>query len=209
MQQDRAYRNEQRRQWIHGAWPAISSTAASGFRRRTDHLRLRPSLRSVQNSQDDYLFITNFINGEKREWRKRELSSTVDPTRTPQLRERLERAHPFHHGLCDPLSGLGAVLGDVIADPFQVIRCIRRPADAHQPRYRRSMRAATSSCSSSLPSRDAARPFSTSARNHSSWSIELTNRSSATWSAVRPVSAARRSSFASSSGGTCRFMESA
>ena len=45
----------------------------------------------MQNSQKDYLFITKFINGEKREWRKRELSSAVDPTKTPEQRERLER----------------------------------------------------------------------------------------------------------------------
>lgn len=38
----------------------------------------------------------------------------------------------------------------------------------------------------SRPSRAEARPFSTSVRNHSSWSIELANRSSATGSTVRP-----------------------
>ena len=84
---------------------------------------------------------------------------------------------------------------------------ICRPPDVHQPRERRSMRVATSLCSSSLPSRATARPLSTSARNHSAWSIERANRSSATFSAVRPVSAARRVSFASGSGGTFRFMK--
>lgn len=59
-----------------------------------------------------------FIDGEKRGWRKREPSSAMDPTKAPEMRESLERADAFHHRLCDPLSGLGAVLGDVIADPF-------------------------------------------------------------------------------------------
>lgn len=67
--------------------------------------------------------------GEKREWRKHELSSAVDPAKAAEMRASLERADAFHHRLCDPLSGLRTVLGDVVADPLQVIRG-RRPPDA-------------------------------------------------------------------------------
>jgi hypothetical protein len=92
---------------------------------------------------------------------------------------------------------------------LEIVRGLRCPADTHQSRYRRSMRAATSSCSISLPARAAARPFSTSARNHSSWSMELVKRSMATSSTVRPVSTAMRASLASSSGGIGTFMRAA
>lgn len=45
-----------------------------------------------------------------------------------------------------------------------------------RPESARRAGAATSSCSCRLPSRAAARPLSTSERNHSSWSIELASR---------------------------------
>ena len=87
------------------------------------------------------------------------------------MRERFQHPDALDHGLRHSSRGFRTAFCNVVADPFEIIRSVRRPADAHQPRYRRSMRAATSSCSSSLPSRAATRPFSTSARNHSSWSI--------------------------------------
>lgn len=132
--------------------------------------------------------------------------SSMHATRPSEMREAFQSADALYDGLRDASCGLWAALGDEVADPFEVVRGVRRPADAHQPRYRRSMRDTTSSCSTRRPSLAEARPFSTSTRNHSSWSIELAKRSSATWSTVRPVSVARRVNFASSSGGTCKFI---
>ena len=101
---------------------------------RLTGLRLRPSLRSVQNSQDDYLFFVNLVDCDERERRKGDLSRALHPTRTPKMRERLQRADALNHGLCHSSGGIGTALGDVIADPFEIIRGVRRPADAHQPR---------------------------------------------------------------------------
>ena len=92
------------------------------------------------------------------------------------MREAFQSADALHDGLRHASCGLWAALGDEVADPFEVVRGVRRPADAHQPRYRRSMRDTTSSCSTRRPSLAEARPFSTSTRNHSSWSIELAKK---------------------------------
>jgi hypothetical protein len=46
----------------------------------------------------------------------------------------LQRADALHHRLCDSSGGLGTILGDVIADAFEIIACVRGPSDAHQPR---------------------------------------------------------------------------
>ena len=162
---------------------ALQTTTAPWTRGRSSAFQrtgLRPSLRAMQNSQDDYPFVANFVDCDKRERRKGDLSRAMDATRTAELWERLQRADALDYGLCHPSRSLRTVLCDVVADWFEIVRGVRCPPNAHQPRYRRSIRAATSSWSGSLPSPAATRPFSTSARNHSSWSTELANRSSAT-----------------------------
>jgi len=50
-------------------------------------LRLRPSLRSVQNSQYDDLFVANFVDSDERERRERDLSRAVNATRASEVRE--------------------------------------------------------------------------------------------------------------------------
>ncbi len=170
-----------------------------------------PLLRAMQDTQHSHLIlgIKDFVNSDIWERWKSNLPCAYDAPRAPDTWKGLQLADALDHGLGYPSRGLRTAFCNVVADPFQIVRGVRGPADAHQPRYRRSMRAATSSCSISLPSRAEARPRSTSVRNHSSWSIELDNRSSATWSTERPVSVANRVNFASSSGGTWRFMKPA
>jgi hypothetical protein len=41
----------------------------------------------VQKSQDDYLFVANFVDPYERERREGDLSRTLDTTRAPEMRE--------------------------------------------------------------------------------------------------------------------------
>jgi len=141
----------------------------------------------MENSEDVHFLDVDFVNGDKRQGCEGQLSGSVDAAVTSQLWKCLKICDASNDGRSNLLGGTGTTCRDAVADAFEVVRSVRGLSDAHQLGYRRSMRAATSSCSSSLPSGAAARPFSTSTRNHSSWSIELANRSSATWSTVRPV----------------------
>jgi hypothetical protein len=70
----------------------------------------------------------------------------------------------------------GILLFDVIANAGEVAYGRLCPADLHQPGNRLSISLPTSSCSTNSPRSAAAKPFSTSRTNHSSW---LTNRSTA------------------------------
>jgi len=97
-------------------------------------LGLRPSLRSVQNSQDDYLLVANFIDSDERERREGDLSRTLDTTGAPEMRECFQRGDALNHGLRYAPRGLRTAFCNVVADPFEVVRGVRRPADAHQPR---------------------------------------------------------------------------
>jgi hypothetical protein len=88
----------------------------------------------VQNSQNDYLFVDNFINCDERERRERDLSRTLHATRPPEVRERFQCADALYDGLRHPSRGLRTAFCNVVADPFEIVRGIRRPPDAHQPR---------------------------------------------------------------------------
>jgi hypothetical protein len=48
-------------------------------------LHLRPALRSVEDSQDDYLFLVSFVDGDERERRKRDLARALTRPRRPRF----------------------------------------------------------------------------------------------------------------------------
>jgi hypothetical protein len=97
-------------------------------------LWLWPSLRSMQDSQNDYLFLTHLVNCEERERREGDLSRTVDAARASEVGERFQGADAFDYGLRHAPRGLRTAFCNVVTDPFEVVCGIRRPADAHQPR---------------------------------------------------------------------------
>jgi hypothetical protein len=88
----------------------------------------------VEDSQDNYLFLTDLVNRDEREWREGDLSRTLDPTNAPEVRERFQCADALDHGLRHASRGLRTALCNEVADPLEVIRGVHRPADAHQPR---------------------------------------------------------------------------
>jgi hypothetical protein len=57
----------------------------------------------------------------------------VDATGTPEVRERFQCADALDHGLRHSSRGFRTAFCNVVADPFEVICGVRRPADAHQP----------------------------------------------------------------------------
>jgi hypothetical protein len=70
-------------------------------------LGLRPSLRSVQNSQDDYLFVANFIDSDERERREGDLSRALDTTRAPEVRKCFQCNDALNHGRATRLADSG------------------------------------------------------------------------------------------------------
>jgi hypothetical protein len=88
----------------------------------------------VQNSQDNYLFFANFVDCDERQLREGNLSRPLDATRPSEVRERLQCPDALDHGLRHSAPGFRTALCNVVADPFKVVRGVRRPADAHQPR---------------------------------------------------------------------------
>ena len=97
-------------------------------------LVLRPSLRSVQNSQKDDLSFANFVDCNERKRREGDLSRALDAARPAEMRERLQCADALDDGLRHPSRGLRTAFCNVVADPFEIVRGIHRPADAYQPR---------------------------------------------------------------------------
>lgn len=48
--------------------------------------------------------------------------------------ERFQGADALDYGLRHPSRGLRTAFRNVVADPFEIVRGVHRPADAHQPR---------------------------------------------------------------------------
>jgi hypothetical protein len=88
----------------------------------------------VQNSQKDYLLFANFVDCNERERREGDLSCAIDATRAPEAREGFQRPDALDYGLCHSSRGLRTVLSNVVTDLFEIVRGIRGPPDAHQPR---------------------------------------------------------------------------
>ena len=59
---------------------------------------LGPALRSVEDSQDDYLFLANFVDGDEGEWRKRNLARPSNATNAPEVRKRLQCPDALDNG---------------------------------------------------------------------------------------------------------------
>ena len=71
-------------------------------------------------------------SGQQR--REGDLSRPLDATGVSEPRKRFQRPYGLDNGLCHMSRRFRTTLCNVVADPFEVIRSIRRPADAHQPR---------------------------------------------------------------------------
>jgi hypothetical protein len=87
----------------------------------------------VQNSQKDYLLFANFVDCNERERREGDLSCAMDATRAPEVWEGFQRPDALDYGLCHSSRGLRTGFRNVVADPLEIVRGIRRPPDAHQP----------------------------------------------------------------------------
>jgi hypothetical protein len=90
-------------------------------------------MKDTQHS-DLVLSVEDLVDCDVREWGKGDLSGSRDTPETAKLRKCLQSADALYDRLCYASGRIGAVLGDVVADPFEIIRSVRRPADAHQPR---------------------------------------------------------------------------
>ena len=93
----------------------------------------RPSLGTVQNPEN-VDFLVHLVDDDKWQRREHELASAVDPSRTAAIRKATERSDAFNDALCYAAGRVRTGLGDVVADPFEVIGGVRGPTDAHQPR---------------------------------------------------------------------------
>jgi hypothetical protein len=90
------------------------------------------ALRGV--SQDDDLFLANFVDGDRRERGKRDLTRASNATNASEVWKRFQCPDALDHRLRDSSRGLRTAFGNVVADPLEIVRGIGRPADAHQPR---------------------------------------------------------------------------
>jgi hypothetical protein len=80
----------------------------------------------VQDAQ--YLhIIVHLVHDDERQGNKNEFASALDATAASQIRERLKPC-TLNDTLRNPTCGLGMALGDVVADPLQVVRSVRRPS---------------------------------------------------------------------------------
>jgi hypothetical protein len=80
------------------------------------------------------MFFVNITDCDKWQRWEGDFSRAVNSTRASEAREVLHRANAVYHRLCDPSCGIRAVQGNVVADPFEIVCGVCRPADAHQPR---------------------------------------------------------------------------
>jgi hypothetical protein len=93
----------------------------------------RPLLRAMQNPQYLHL-IAYLVHGDERKGDKYQFAGPFDTAWSPPIWKRVETGDALDYGLRNPPCGLGTALGDVVADPFEIVRGVCRLADAHQPR---------------------------------------------------------------------------
>jgi len=89
-------------------------------------------LRPVEDPQYLHL-VVHFVDSDERKGDKHELASAFDTAWPSPVRKRLEIRDTLDDGLRNPPCGLATGLGDVVTDPFEIVGCIRRPSNAHQP----------------------------------------------------------------------------
>jgi hypothetical protein len=70
----------------------------------------------------------------KRQRRENQLARALDTPQSATIWKCAESAHRFRDVVSNVMGDSRTIAGDVVADPFEVIRGVRRPADAHQPR---------------------------------------------------------------------------
>ena len=75
----------------------------------------------------------DFIDCNEWEGRKSDFPCASDAAGSAQVWEAFQSADTFDDGLRNPPCGLGTALSGIVAEPLEVIRGVRRPADAHQP----------------------------------------------------------------------------
>lgn len=94
---------------------------------------LRPSLSTVQDSQNVY-FVVYLVDRDKGKRHEHELARAFDPAGSSAIGKGMQRGDAFNDLLRHAAGSFGAGLGDMIADAFEVVRRVRSPTDAHQPR---------------------------------------------------------------------------
>lgn len=99
----------------------------------TFDLSRRPLLCAMQDAQHPYfvLSVKDLIDCNEWQWRKSDFTRALDAARATEVRKALQSADALDDGLRHASCGLGTALSNVVADPFEVIRGVRRPADAH------------------------------------------------------------------------------
>lgn len=105
--------------------------ATTGRAGRT-RLQRWPLLRTMQDPQHVHR-VVHFIDCDERKRNENEFASAFDASSTSEVRKRFECRDTFDDCLRNPTCRLGSAFRDVVADPLQIIRRVRRPADAHQP----------------------------------------------------------------------------
>jgi hypothetical protein len=91
-------------------------------------------LRTVQYSQEDDLFSLNFVNRDKRQGRENQLARALDTPQSATIWKCAESAHRFRDVVSNAMGDSRTIACNVVADPFEIVRGIRRPPDAHQLR---------------------------------------------------------------------------
>ena len=86
----------------------------------------------MQDTQYLHL-IVYLVDSDERKGNKHELASPFDTAWSSSVWKRVESRDALDYCLRNPPGGLGTALGDVVADPFEIVGCICRPSNAHQP----------------------------------------------------------------------------
>ena len=76
--------------------------------------------------------IVYLVHSDERKRDKQQLAGPFDAARPPPIWKRGETCDALDYSLRNPPCGFGTALGDVVADPFEIIRGVCRPTDVHQ-----------------------------------------------------------------------------
>ena len=86
----------------------------------------RPLLRAVQDSQYLHL-IVHFIDCDERKRNKNEFASALDASAASQVWKRFKCRDTSDDGLRNPSCRIGAAFADVVTNPLEIVRRVRRP----------------------------------------------------------------------------------
>jgi hypothetical protein len=100
---------------------------------RIQQLLWWPLLRAVQDAEhpDFTAGLKDLVN--RYEWERREgdLSRALNAPRASEVRECFQCADAFDHGLRHSSCGVRTAFCNVVANSLEIVRGVRRPADAH------------------------------------------------------------------------------